>query len=212
MQHNPAQSFAAKQKSYLNKTQGAAWRHMDAYSRHRKLVSDYIKYYGKPEDLLPPPVQGMTDQDVLKQEYRFIRTGEDNDDSTYEKRLAKKYYDQLFKEYCICDMTFYKQGKVGMRWRVEKEVFAGKGQFVCGNKRCKAKERLKSYEVRVVFLVESKPKGACSEEKAQKGAWLCHANASSPLCVTPVQVNFKYKEVGLVKQALVKLRLCHNCA
>ena len=28
------------------------------------------------------------------------------------KRLAKKYYDKLFKEYCIADLSRYKENKV----------------------------------------------------------------------------------------------------
>jgi protein FRA10AC1 len=31
---------------------------------------------------------------------------------TREKRLAKKYYDKLFKEYCITDLSRYKENKV----------------------------------------------------------------------------------------------------
>lgn len=42
-----------------------------------------------------------------------------------EKDLAKKYYDKLFKEYCIADLSKYKENKVGLisrqssksRWR-----------------------------------------------------------------------------------------------
>lgn len=30
-----------------------------------------------------------------------------------EKELAKKYYDKLFKEYCIADLSRYKENKVG---------------------------------------------------------------------------------------------------
>ena len=29
-----------------------------------------------------------------------------------EKRMAKKYYDKLFKEYCITDLSRYKENKV----------------------------------------------------------------------------------------------------
>jgi len=29
-----------------------------------------------------------------------------------EKELAKKYYDKLFKEYCIADLSRYKENKV----------------------------------------------------------------------------------------------------
>lgn len=30
-----------------------------------------------------------------------------------EKKLAKKYYDKLFKEYCLGDLSRYKENKVG---------------------------------------------------------------------------------------------------
>lgn len=32
-----------------------------------------------------------------------------------EKELAKKYYDKLFKEYCIADLSRFKENKVGNR-------------------------------------------------------------------------------------------------
>ena len=47
----------------------------------------------------------------------------------------------------MADLSRYKEQKVGMRWRVEKEVVVGKGQFSCGNKRCDSKSGLASYEV-----------------------------------------------------------------
>lgn len=33
---------------------------------------------------------------------------------------------QLFKEYALADMSRYKEGKIGLRWRTEREVIAGK--------------------------------------------------------------------------------------
>ena len=38
-------------------------------------------------------------------------------------------------------------GKVGLRWRTEKEVVAGKGQFVCGARGCDVRQGLASFEV-----------------------------------------------------------------
>jgi protein FRA10AC1 len=85
--------------------------------------------------------------------------------------MARKYYDKLFTEYCIADMSLYKKCKFGLRWRTQKEVFEGKGQFKCGNQVCGNMEDLASYEM-----------------------------------------NFGYKERGEKKQALVKLRVCPDCA
>jgi protein FRA10AC1 len=36
-------------------------------------------------------------------------------DPSWEQRLVKRYYDKLFKEYCIADMSRYKTGKVKSR-------------------------------------------------------------------------------------------------
>ncbi|OWK07587.1 hypothetical protein Celaphus_00008488 [Cervus elaphus hippelaphus] len=101
--------------------------------RHTKFVNDYILYYGgKKED--------------------FRRLG--------EKRLAKKYYDKLFKEYCIADLSRYKENKFGFRWRIEKEVISGKGQFCCGNKCCDEKEGLKSWEVNFGYTEHGEKRNA----------------------------------------------------
>lgn len=74
--------------------------------------------------------------------------------------MAKKYYDKLFKEYCIADLTYYKQNKVALRWRTEKEVIVGKGQFECGNKKCNEKEELKSWEVNFGYIEHEQKKNA----------------------------------------------------
>ncbi|GER31984.1 protein FRA10AC1 [Striga asiatica] len=113
-------------------------RGLNAYERHKKFVDDYVGYYGKQkstEGTLPV----KTDQDTLREGYRqspfltlfdfihlvsirFIRTEEDDMNPSWEQRLVKRYYDKLFKEYCIADMSQYKTGKIGLRWRTEKEV------------------------------------------------------------------------------------------
>ncbi|XP_020607085.1 protein FRA10AC1 homolog [Orbicella faveolata] len=75
-----------------------------------------------------------------------------------EKRLAKKYYDKLFKEYCISDLSRYKENKVALRWRIEKEVIEGKGQFMCGDKRCTESEGLRSWEVNFAYVEHGEKK------------------------------------------------------
>ena len=47
-------------------------------------------------------------------------------------RLARRYYSKLFREFCIADLSRHKEGRVGLRWRTQREVVAGKGQFICG--------------------------------------------------------------------------------
>mmetsp|Transcript_32210 Transcript_32210/g.44931 ORF Transcript_32210/g.44931 Transcript_32210/m.44931 type:complete len:278 (+) Transcript_32210:126-959(+) len=166
--------FQESQKKALRWQLYTNFARMNCYERHHKLMEDYIKYYGgKMEDLekQKPPKDVISDFDLLKEAYRFLPEPGELDDSSYEKRMAKKYYDKLYKEYCVGYLKHFKEGKIGMRWRTESEVVRGKGQFVCGNNSCDNTEDLKSYEV-----------------------------------------NFAYEEGGERKQALVKLRVCPECA
>ncbi|KAH7527851.1 hypothetical protein FEM48_Zijuj05G0010400 [Ziziphus jujuba var. spinosa] len=185
-------------------------RGLNAYDRHKKFIKDYViefslmiivcdavDFYGKEKSAqVKLPIK--TDQDTLREGYRFIRSEEDDMDPSWEQRLVKRYYDKLFKEYplydviyCIADMSHYKSGKIGLRWRTEKEVISGKGQFICGNKHCNEKDGLASYEAIYEFIVII--------------LLLCS------FLVTAV-VNFSYFEAGENKQALVKLVACERCA
>ena len=38
-------------------------------------------------------------------------------------------------------------GRIGLRWRTEREVIAGRGQFTCASKHCDSDRNLHSYEV-----------------------------------------------------------------
>ncbi|XP_028777002.1 protein FRA10AC1 [Neltuma alba] len=134
-------------------------RGLNAYDRHKKFLNDYVSFYGKekPSNLRLPI---KTDKDTLREGYRFIRSEEDDMDPSWEQRLVKRYYDKLFKEYCIADMSHYKSGKIGLRWRTEKEVISGKGQFICGNKHCDEKDGLASYEVNFCYFEAGENKQA----------------------------------------------------
>ncbi|KAK8404231.1 hypothetical protein O3P69_000354 [Scylla paramamosain] len=144
---------------------------MTAYERHKMLINNYILYHpGSTAFLKRDTSRDKKDIDVVRENHQFLWESSDTPD-TWERQVAKKYYDKLFKEYCICDLSHYKENKVGMRWRIEKEVISGKGQFTCGEKRCSEQEGLRTWEM-----------------------------------------NFSYMEQGVKKNALVKLRLCHDCS
>ncbi|KAK4786831.1 hypothetical protein SAY86_010664 [Trapa natans] len=118
-----------------------------------------VRFYGNGNSSkFSRPVK--TDLDTLREGYRFIRTEEDDKDPSWEQRLVKRYYDKLFKEYCISDMTKYKSGKIGLRWRTEKEVISGKGQFICGNKNCGESDNLGGYEVNFSYFEAGESKQA----------------------------------------------------
>ncbi|XP_023329740.1 protein FRA10AC1 homolog isoform X2 [Eurytemora carolleeae] len=115
---------------------------LTAFDRHKQLVNTYQLYYkGATDTLQRDTSRDKRDADVIKEHHRFLWKEGDGEDS-WEVQLARRYYDKLFKEYCIIDLSRYKENKFGMRWRLEKEVVLGKGQFVCGNKKCDEVKKL----------------------------------------------------------------------
>ncbi|XP_060551098.1 protein FRA10AC1-like, partial [Ruditapes philippinarum] len=148
-----------------NKEEGRIMRHrivsMNAFDRHKLLINNYLTYYcGQNTDFERDRSKDKTDMDVIRENHRFLWTDEDDPDENWSKRLAKKYYDKLFKEYCIADLSRYKENKVAMRWRIEKEVQTGKGQFICGNKKCSECEGLRSWEVNFAYIEDGQKKNA----------------------------------------------------
>lgn len=94
------------------------------------------------------PLATKTDKDVLREHFQFLRDDQaDEANDTWEVRFAKKYHDRLFKEYALADLSRYRESKIGFRWRTEKELVAGKGQFSCGSLSCAEYEGLESFEV-----------------------------------------------------------------
>ncbi|XP_030631387.1 protein FRA10AC1 isoform X2 [Chanos chanos] len=162
---------------------------MNAFDRHKKFVSDYILYYGgKFEDFRRSTTNDKTDMHIVRENHRFLWRDEDEEDMTWEKELAKKYYDKLFKEYCIADLSRYKENKFGFRWRVENEVVSGKGQFQCGSKRCEKQEGLKSWEVNFAYVEQGEKRNALVKLR------LC------PECSFKLNYHHKRKEVKVKKK------------
>ncbi|VDK79436.1 unnamed protein product [Litomosoides sigmodontis] len=161
---------------------------LDVYTRHKELINQYyLCYPGATAKLQRDTSRDRTDYDVLKDNHRFLWDEDElikAAEKSWEARLAKRYYDKLFKEYCIADLSQYKKNRIAMRWRTEREVRSGKGQFECGNKRCTEKDDLTSWEVSL--------------------------NSDEALALFPV--NFAYLENSIKKNALVKLRLCTECS
>ncbi|EZA59641.1 protein FRA10AC1 isoform X2 [Ooceraea biroi] len=138
-----------------------AYAHLSAYDRHKKLINDYLTFYGKSVSTFTRDTShDKTDYDVIRENHKFLWDREKDTPDTWGAKLAKKYYDKLFKEYCICDLTYYKHNKVALRWRTEKEVIAGKGQFECGSKTCKEKDNLRSWEINFGYEEHGEKKNA----------------------------------------------------
>jgi hypothetical protein len=81
-------------------------------------------------------------------------------EDTWETRLARRYGDRLHKEYALGDLSQYRSGHVGLRWRTEAEVVAGKGQFVCGALGCDGVAGLHSYELPFRYTERGEAKNA----------------------------------------------------
>jgi protein FRA10AC1 len=127
-----------------------------------------MSYSSKGEKLLPE------DLAALKSHHQFIRDDDaDRRDMTksWEVRMARKYYNKLYKEFALADLSLFEEGKIGLRWRTEQEVVIGKGQFSCGSLTCTETREMRGFEV-----------------------------------------PFRYKENGVVKCELVKVKVCENCA
>ncbi|KAG0174241.1 hypothetical protein DFQ30_005283 [Apophysomyces sp. BC1015] len=126
-------------------------RGVDAYTRHKKLIRDFKNFYQRSEPKISD-TSYKTEYEILREHHQFIR--DDDSETTWEHRVAKKYYDKLFKEYAICELKYYKQGKIALRWRTENEVVSGKGQFVCASTRCDTTTSLNSWEVNFGYMEE----------------------------------------------------------
>lgn len=126
---------------------------LNPYERHKELVRNY-QLLKTTENAKP-----KSDLEVLHENHQFIHQEDDQLD-TYETRLAKKYYEKLFKEYCLGDFSKYKTGAIGLRWRTKQECIDAKGQFICGNLKCDRDESLSSWEVNFAYMEQGKKKNA----------------------------------------------------
>ena len=133
---------------------------LDAYSRHKALVNQYLLSSGRGIEHFVRSTEGdRNDYTVLAEHHKFLWNEED-DTGSWEKGLAKAYYDRLFKEYAISDLSRYKENKIALRWRTENEVIEGKGQFICGSKHCVVREDLESWEVNFGYVEDGEKKNA----------------------------------------------------
>ncbi|KAJ1911387.1 hypothetical protein IWQ60_010160, partial [Tieghemiomyces parasiticus] len=111
--------------------------------------------------VIAPPPGPVNEETILRQNHRFLRD-EDEDPAAlpWEERVARRYYDQLYREYCLCELRRYKEGKLAMRWRTEAEVLSGKGESVCAALRCTSQEDLRSWEVPFDYVETGRPQRA----------------------------------------------------
>lgn len=89
------------------------FKDLNPYQIHQKLINEYI--LRRPGDtsklFVRDKSKDKTDSDVVREHHQFLWNDGDDIDS-WEKQLAKRYYDKLFKEYCIADLSRFKENKV----------------------------------------------------------------------------------------------------
>ena len=87
--------------------------HLNPYDFHKYLINEYVLSRPGGRDLLKRDTsKDKTDLMVIKENHKFLWDEDTEAPSSWEERLAKKYYDKLFKEYCICDLSRFKENKV----------------------------------------------------------------------------------------------------
>uniref|UniRef100_A0A914HI56 Protein FRA10AC1 n=1 Tax=Globodera rostochiensis TaxID=31243 RepID=A0A914HI56_GLORO len=136
---------------------------VDAYTRHKMMINNYVAYYkGSTKKLQRDTSNDKNDFDIIRENHRFLWSENELSEAeqSWEARLAKRYYDKLFKEYCIVDLSRYVKNVYAMRWRVEPELFSGKGQFECGSKHCQTRDGLSSWEVNFAYTEHGVKKNA----------------------------------------------------
>lgn len=77
-----------------------------------------------------------SDYDELRKAYRFVPEPPSEGSSNWQERMARRYESHLYREFVLADLTRYKTGQIGLRWRTKDEVCSGKGFDTCGNKHC----------------------------------------------------------------------------
>ncbi|BET01753.1 Hypothetical protein NTJ_14569 [Nesidiocoris tenuis] len=133
---------------------------MNPFDFHKHLINSYVlTRKGATKFLQRDTSRDKKDSDVIRENHRFL-WDDDDEPATWEDRLAKKYYDKLFKEFCITDLTRYKENMFAMRWQTEQELVVGKGQFICGNKHCSKDEGLRTWEVNFAYKEQGEKKNA----------------------------------------------------
>jgi len=109
------------------------------------------KLYHAPSRTAKPAMPVVTDWDFLRQEHRFLRAEQEQvaaGPDAWATRMAMRYESKLFKEYALCDLSRYRTGQIGLRWRHKREVVEGKGETICGNKNgCDVRVGLRTLEL-----------------------------------------------------------------
>jgi len=99
----------------------------------------------KTSTTLTPAHAAPSDWEQLRAHFQFVLPSDDNNGDTnnqkygsnWQERMVQNYHAHLYKEYVLADLSRVLDiGKIGLRWRTEKEVADGRGFRSCGNLMC----------------------------------------------------------------------------
>lgn len=87
-------------------------RYLNPYDIHKLIINEYVlKKPGDTSLLKRDTSKDRNDYHVIVENHKFLWE-EDDPADTWEQQFAKRYYNKLFKEYCIGDLSRYKENKV----------------------------------------------------------------------------------------------------
>lgn len=191
------------------------FRSLSAYHRHRSMIANYQKFH---TDTTDPTTTNIP---ILQKHSKFVRTDEDEDSlanisdpmDRFVAEMAKSYYLRLYKEYAL--VMFGEGKKIALRWRTEKEVIDGRGQFSCAALNCSVKPSSESSPSQPLPL----PSNSNSNRTSSSHHTSSHhqgtkkdAQESAKINLTTWELPFSYKEHGEKREALVKVRVCAQCS
>jgi len=128
-----------------------------------------------------------SDVEILRESVSFLPPSSSSSSapsSALAERLVRAYDAKLYREFALADLSRRDGrggGALGLRWRTERNVVSGKGQFVCGATRpaCSGTVGLRTYEVPFAWverdekrtaLVKLRLCGSCAALAFARGA------------------------------------------
>jgi protein FRA10AC1 len=144
-------------------------------------IQNYLHFYGDKEAIetelknaqIEKRKNFKTDRQMLQEQHQFLREDEDEDETddietAHGLKLAKEYESKLYREYCVANLSKYKEGLIGLRWRTEKEVKTERGVDTCGSLTCKRGDKrasqneisLTTLEVNFAYVEQGEQKNA----------------------------------------------------
>jgi len=97
----------------------------------------------------------MSDWKALQEQYTFLVEAESDSET---KSLLAYYNERLIRDVCLCDLSLYRTGAIGLCWRNTQHVQTGKGQYICASLDCDRSAGLKSFELHFQYREHGRDK------------------------------------------------------